>query len=128
MQLGSHRSLQATSRKAGGTYCRLHHRQPFTPHSAVTRKPSPVCAALQLRDVIEKLISREDLPVDVAEESFQMMLDDFVPEQVSAFLVLLRAKVGDLGTICDTPSLLQLSLVCDRNARSKSIVLLATVG
>jgi hypothetical protein len=108
MLLGSHRSLQATSRKAGGNHCRLRHRQPFTAHPAVSWKPSPVCAALQLRGVIEKLISREDLPVELAEEGFQMMLDDFVPEQVSAFLVLLRAKVGDLSKICDSTALLQL--------------------
>lgn len=119
MLLSSHRGLQATSRKAGGNHCRLHHRQPFTPHPAVTWRPSPVCAALQLRDVIEKLISREDLPVDLAEESFQMMLDDFVPEQVSAFLVLLRAKVGDLSTFCDPAVLLQLGLLCGRHGRSK---------
>jgi anthranilate phosphoribosyltransferase len=52
-----------------------------------------VQAAMQLRDVIEKLIAREDLSVQQAEESFEAMLSDFVPEQVAAFLVLLRAKV-----------------------------------
>ncbi|EFJ44772.1 hypothetical protein VOLCADRAFT_118599, partial [Volvox carteri f. nagariensis] len=42
--------------------------------------------------VIEKLIRREDLTKELAEETLGALLDDFVSEQAAAFLVLLRAK------------------------------------
>ncbi|KAG2446145.1 hypothetical protein HXX76_000742 [Chlamydomonas incerta] len=47
---------------------------------------------MQMREVIEKLIIREDLTEKQAEEALGTLLDDFVTEQAAAFLVLLRAK------------------------------------
>ncbi|KAG2440531.1 hypothetical protein HYH02_010409 [Chlamydomonas schloesseri] len=47
---------------------------------------------MQMREVIEKLIVREDLTEKQAEDALGTLLDDFVSEQAAAFLVLLRAK------------------------------------
>jgi hypothetical protein len=88
--------------RAAGSRPSAGSRRPFfgLPSSSTRRglrRPVVAHAAMQLKDVIEKLISREDLSVQQAEESFEAMLSDFVPEQVAAFLVLLRAKVGRPG-------------------------------
>ncbi|MEW5310066.1 MAG: hypothetical protein WDW38_001898 [Sanguina aurantia] len=49
--------------------------------------------------VLELLISKKDLTQKQAEETLMALLDDFVPEQASAFLVLLRAKGETAGEI-----------------------------
>jgi hypothetical protein len=84
-QAAGSRQCAAARRPFSGLPCR--------PSGRPARGPVAAQAAMQLRDVIEKLIAREDLSVQQAEESFESMLSDFVPEQVAAFLVLLRAKV-----------------------------------
>lgn len=45
-----------------------------------------------MKDIIETLITREDLTEQQAEGALLSLLDDFSAEQTSAFLVLLRAK------------------------------------
>ncbi|PNH12708.1 Anthranilate phosphoribosyltransferase, chloroplastic [Tetrabaena socialis] len=66
---------------------------PSIGRSPAARGPSSSChAALQMREVIEMLIKREDLTEKQAEETLGALLDDFVSEQAAAFLVLLRAK------------------------------------
>ncbi|MEW5303560.1 MAG: hypothetical protein WDW36_006240 [Sanguina aurantia] len=52
-----------------------------------------------MREVLELLISKKDLTQKQAEETLMALLDDFVPEQASAFLVLLRAKGETAGEI-----------------------------
>ncbi|GIL72505.1 hypothetical protein Vretimale_4293 [Volvox reticuliferus] len=65
----------------------------IAPRSPTTRACSVCCQAkMQMREVIEKLIRREDLTKEQAAESLAALLDDFVSEQAAAFLVLLRAK------------------------------------
>ncbi|GBF92438.1 anthranilate phosphoribosyltransferase [Raphidocelis subcapitata] len=51
-----------------------------------------LAAATPLKEIIETLIARQDLSEQQAEGALLSMLDDFSPEQASAFLVLLRAK------------------------------------
>lgn len=68
-----------------------------SPRTACAHSPrravlAPV-RAMPMKDVIEKLIARNDLTAQQAEEALTTMLSDFVPEQAAAFLVLLRAKV-----------------------------------
>ncbi|GFR41338.1 hypothetical protein Agub_g2023 [Astrephomene gubernaculifera] len=58
-----------------------------------TRRVRAACQAkLQMREVIEKLIAREDLTEQQAEDALTTLLGNFVPEQAAAFLVLLRSK------------------------------------
>ncbi|GLI68759.1 hypothetical protein VaNZ11_013250, partial [Volvox africanus] len=65
----------------------------ITPRSPTTLAGSVCCQAkMQMREVIEKLIRREDLAKEQAAETLAALLDDFVSEQAAAFLVLLRAK------------------------------------
>ncbi|KXZ56461.1 hypothetical protein GPECTOR_1g412 [Gonium pectorale] len=54
---------------------------------------------MQMREVIEKLIARQDLTEQQAEEALAGLLDDFSSEQAAAFLVLLRAKGETPGEI-----------------------------
>ncbi|GLC45745.1 hypothetical protein PLESTM_001773500 [Pleodorina starrii] len=83
-------------RKAGRPFTahRCRPTVPTAPRSPTTmRAASARChAKMQMREVIEKLIRREDLTQQQAEETLATLLDDFVSEQASAFLVLLRAK------------------------------------
>lgn len=51
-----------------------------------------VCAATQLKDVLELLINKQDLTEKQAQDTMMDILKEFSPEQASAFLVLLRAK------------------------------------
>ncbi|GLC67738.1 hypothetical protein PLESTF_000600400 [Pleodorina starrii] len=77
-------------RKAGRPFTahRCRPTVPTAPRSPTTmRAASARChAKMQMREVIEKLIRREDLTQQQAEETLATLLDDFVSEQASAFL------------------------------------------
>ncbi|KAF6253090.1 anthranilate phosphoribosyltransferase [Scenedesmus sp. NREL 46B-D3] len=60
--------------------------------SAGDRRQVQQCAATPLKDVLELLISRQELSEQQAQDTMHGILQDFSPEQAAAFLVLLRAK------------------------------------
>lgn len=49
-------------------------------------------SAMPMNKVLETLIERNDLSEEVAAGTLTTLLDNFVPEQAAAFMVLLRAK------------------------------------
>lgn len=73
----------------GGAF--LSGRTPFRA-SVHTGRSRTRANAAPMKEVIETLIARQDLSQQQAEDALLGMLDDFSPEQASAFLVLLRAK------------------------------------
>lgn len=70
----------------------------YDPVSTMART-SPRCSAMPMKEVLEILMERKDLSEEQAEQTLLALLDDFVPEQAAAFIVLLRSKGETSGEI-----------------------------
>ncbi|KAI8470775.1 MAG: anthranilate phosphoribosyltransferase, partial [Monoraphidium minutum] len=91
-QLAAMLNAQRCGRLAYGR-SRMAARAPMRPAARRVRGSSTTCASAQpMKEIIEVLISRQDLTEQQAEGALLGMLEDFSPEQAAAFLVLLRAK------------------------------------
>eukprot|EP00798_Chlamydomonas_sp_ICE-L_P003253 gene3253-13276_t len=58
----------------------------------IQQRLQPCYSSKPMREVLEMLINKQDLSMSQAEASLEELMQDFVPEQAAAYLVLLRAK------------------------------------
>lgn len=88
--IGQHRAQPQTRLRHKGAS--LYGSRPLQGACCNRLSHTKIHSVRPLREVLEDLIAKKNLTQGEAERAFTGMMNEFVPEQMSAFLVLLRAK------------------------------------